>query len=81
MNTTERLNKAFQKAFDNESIRVTPIMTADDIEDWDSFTHINLIIAIEMEFGIKFKQNEIQNFANVGELIHSIEAKLAAAGK
>ena len=81
MNTIDRLNKAFQKAFDNESIRVTPIMTADDIEDWDSFTHINLIIAIEMEFGIKFKQNEIQNFANVGELIHSIEAKLAAAGK
>ncbi len=81
MNTIDRLNKAFQKAFDNEFIRVTPIMTADDIEDWDSFTHINLIIAIEMEFGIKFKQNEIQNFANVGELIHSIEAKLAAAGK
>jgi len=80
MNTTDRLNKAFQKAFDNESIHVTPAMTADDIEEWDSFTHINLIIAIEMEFGIKFKQNEIQNFANVGELIHSIEAKLAAAG-
>jgi acyl carrier protein len=80
MNITDRLNKAFQKAFENESIHVTPAMTADDIEEWDSFTHINLIIAIEMEFGIKFKQNEIQNFANVGELIHSIETKLAAAG-
>jgi acyl carrier protein len=81
MNTTDRLKKAFQKAFDNESIHVTPAMTADDIEEWDSFTHINLIIAIEMEFGIKFKQNEIQNFTNVGELIHSIEAKLVATEK
>jgi acyl carrier protein len=78
MNTTDRLTKAFRKAFDDNSLELSANTTANDIDDWDSFTHINLIIAIELEFGIEFKQNEIQNFANVGEMIHSIETKLSA---
>ena len=77
MNTAERLTKAFRKAFDNDLIELTPATTADEIEEWDSFTHINLIIAIELEFGIEFKQNEIQSFANVGELMRCIEMRLS----
>jgi acyl carrier protein len=76
MNTFERLTHAFRKAFGNEEIVITVNTTSNDIEDWDSFTHINLILAIEHEFGIEFKQNEIQRFANVGELANSIEKKL-----
>jgi len=47
------------------------------VDEWDSLSHINLMIAIELEFGIEFDQSEIQNFANVGELMASIEDKLA----
>ena len=81
MDTTERLTKAFRKAFDNDTIELTANTTANDIDDWDSFTHINLIIAIELEFGIEFKQSEIQNFANVGELIQCIEGKLSSGDR
>jgi acyl carrier protein len=76
MNTLERLTHAFRKAFGNEEIVITENTTSNDIDDWDSFTHINLILAIEHEFGIEFKQNEIQRFANVGELVNNIEKKL-----
>jgi acyl carrier protein len=78
MEITERLTKVFRKVFDDESIVLRPEMTADDIDGWDSLSHINLLIAVELEFGIEFKQNEIQSFANVGELMQSIEKKMAA---
>jgi acyl carrier protein len=67
----------FITVFDNDSIRVTPQLTADDVDEWDSLSHINLMLAIELEFGIEFDPSEIQTFANVGELIASIEKKLA----
>jgi len=77
MNIEERLNRVFKTVFDNESIEINPELTADDVDEWDSLSHINLMIAIELEFGIEFDQSEIQNFANVGELMTSIEEKLA----
>jgi len=80
METIERLTPVFHKVFDNEDIVLTPELTADDVDEWDSMSHINLMIAIELEFGIEFDQSEIQTFANVGELITTIERKLALAG-
>jgi acyl carrier protein len=80
MDITERLTKVFRKVFDDESIILSPELTANDVDGWDSLSHINLLIAIELEFGIEFKQNEIQRFANVGELMQSIEKKLAEKG-
>jgi len=77
MDITERLTRVFRKVFDDESIVLSPELTANDVDGWDSLSHINLLIAIELEFGIEFKQNEIQSFANVGELMKSIEKKLA----
>lgn len=77
MNIEERLNRVFKTVFDNESIEINPELTADDVDEWDSLSHINLMIAIELEFGIEFDQSEIQNFANVSELMTSIEEKLA----
>ncbi len=77
MNIEERLSKVFATVFDNDSIEITPELTADDVDEWDSLSYINLMIAIELEFGIEFDQSEIQNFANVGELMASIEEKLA----
>lgn len=51
-------------------------LTANDVDAWDSLSHVNLIIAIEIAFDIEFKQSEILNFANVGELKQSIIKKL-----
>ena len=76
MDIQERLTKVFRTVFDNESITLTPDLTADDIDEWDSLSHINLMLAIELEFGIEFSQSEIQNFSNVGELLECVKTKL-----
>jgi len=76
MDIQERLTKVFRTVFDNESITLTPDLTADDIDEWDSLSHINLMLAIELEFGIEFLQSEIQDFRNVGELIECVKTKL-----
>lgn len=64
----DRLNRVFRDVFDDNSIRVTPQTTADDIDDWDSLEHITLISAVEREFRMKFKMGEISSMRNVGEM-------------
>lgn len=68
----EKLNEVFRDVFDDESIVVTDTTTANDIEDWDSLEHINLIVAIENKFQIKFKMNEVTGLKNVGEMVDVI---------
>ena len=68
-NIYERLNAVFQDIFDDESITVNENTTAADIEDWDSLEHINLVVAIEEEFGMKFKMSEVTGMKNVGEMV------------
>lgn len=68
----EQLNEVFRDVFDDEDITVNDATTADDIEDWDSFEHINLIVAVEQEFGIKFTMGETTNMKNVGEMVNII---------
>lgn len=70
-----RLNKVFQDVFDDDSIKVTPKTTADDIDDWDSLEHITLINAVEREFKIKFKMGEISSMKNVGEMAQIIASR------
>ncbi|MGC9384637.1 MAG: acyl carrier protein [Kosmotogaceae bacterium] len=76
MAITEKLTQVFREVFDDDTLVLTDKMTADDVDAWDSLSHVNLMIAIEIAFRIEFKQNEIQSFANVGELRKSIEEKL-----
>ena len=64
----DRLNRVFRDVFDDETIRVPPNTTADDIDDWDSLEHITLISAVEREFRMKFKMGEISSMKNVGEM-------------
>ena len=73
----ERLNSVFQDVFDDESIEVTETTTADDIEDWDSLEHINLVAAVEKEFKIKFSMGQIVSMKNVGEMINIMLEKLS----
>ena len=68
----EGLNEVFQDVFDDEGIVVTENTTSDDIEDWDSLEHINLIAAVENEFAMKFKMKEVSSMKNVGEMIDII---------
>lgn len=64
----EKLNEVFQDVFDDEEIIVTDTTTSDDIEDWDSLEHINLIVAVENCFGIKFNMGEVTTMKNVGAM-------------
>ena len=70
-----RLNAVFRDVFGDDSISVTPSTTSDDIEDWDSIEHINLIGAVESEFGMRFKMREVSGMKNVGEMIAIIQER------
>lgn len=72
----EKLNKIFIEVFDDDSIEISDSMTAMDIDDWDSLSHITLISTIEEKFDVKFKFDEITSLKNVGEFISCIESKL-----
>lgn len=77
-NLYEKLTEVFRATFEDSSIELTPKTTADDIEGWDSLSHVNLIMAVEIKFGIDFTMKETLSFANVGDLAACIERKLAA---
>ena len=68
----ERLNPVFWDEFDDESIRVNDDTTSNDIEGWDSFEHINLIVAIEDEFQFKIPMGKVVTMKNVGEMVDII---------
>ena len=78
MNTNEiipRLNEVFRDVFGDPSISVTSATTSADIDDWDSIEHINLIGAVESEFGMRFKMREVSGMKNVGEMISIIQER------
>lgn len=71
----ERLNAIFRDVFDDDEIEVVPETNSETIEDWDSLEHINLVVAIEKEFGLKFSMDEVTGMANVGEMVEIIKAR------
>lgn len=71
-----KLNEIFCDILDLEDLELTETSNANDIEEWDSLNHIQLIVAIEKEFKIKFTSLEIMKWKNVGEMVNSIEEKL-----
>jgi acyl carrier protein len=78
MDVKANLNAVFQRVFDNNKIMIFDEMTANDVEEWDSLAHINLIMEIEAEFNLRFTVNDIVGLKNVGDMIQLIEKKLAA---
>ena len=72
----DRLNNVFRDIFDDDSIVVTAETTSNDIEDWDSLEHINLVVAVEQEFGMKFNMNEVTTMKNVGEMVEIIKSRM-----
>ena len=76
MDILKELQPIFQDVFDDEDLVVTNESNAESIEDWDSLSHIRLVVAIEKQFGIKFAFGELQGLKNVGEMITLIEKKI-----
>lgn len=76
MNTTlETIQDILRSAFDEPALIIDEKMTADDIDGWDSLTHVAMIRSVEDAFQIKISFTEMINFKNVGDLIHCVNAK------
>ena len=77
MDIRKELQEIFRKVFFDDELVLFDEMTADDVEDWDSLSHINLITEIEKKFHIEFTTSEMMDAKNVGEFIGYIEEKLS----
>ena len=76
MNVLSKLQDIFRDVFDDENLVLTTETSSDDIEEWDSLAQINIVVACETEFGIKFDLNDITNIRNLKDIIDTIERKL-----
>ncbi len=70
-----RLTKIFHDVFDDDSIVVTPELTANDVDGWDSLTHIRLVLTVERAFGIKLTASQVGKLENVGDLVALIRQR------
>jgi acyl carrier protein len=76
-NILSQLEPIFRDVLDNSRLNLTRESNASNVAGWDSLAHINLISAIEQQFGISFTLGELQELKNVGEMIDLMERKLA----
>jgi acyl carrier protein len=74
----DTLASVFREVFENPEIELNPATTANDIDGWDSLSHVSLMMAIELRFDITFSRREIASYRNVGELVAAIDQKLGA---
>jgi acyl carrier protein len=76
MDILASLADVFRSVLNDENLELTDAKTADDIEGWDSIAHINLIFAIEEEFGIKFSTSDLEGLGSVSDLRKAIVRRL-----
>ena len=72
----QKLTAVFRDVFDNPTLEISESTTAQDIPDWDSITHINLVVATEKAFKISFNTKDVKALANVGDLLRLIELRM-----
>lgn len=70
-----RLTDVFRETFDNDEIVLRDTMTAEDVDGWDSISHIMLVLAVEKNFGLKLSAAEVGKLANVGQMIALLAAR------
>jgi acyl carrier protein len=75
-----RLTDVLRDVFDDETLVARPDLTADDVDGWDSFAHIRLMLTVERTFDVDFAASEISSLKNVGELADLISRSLKPAG-
>lgn len=75
------LTPIFRDMFENETLVLTPELTAANVPEWDSFNHINLIVAVEARLKIKFQTAELESMNTVGRMVDLIEKKLATQSR
>ena len=71
-----RVTEVFRDELELDDLVLTDETTADDVEEWDSLSHIQLVVALEKEFGLKFTSREILSWDNIGDLVDCINKKL-----
>jgi acyl carrier protein len=71
-----RLTEVFADVFDQDSISVSPTLSAKDVDGWDSINHIRLLLTVEKAFKIKFTTSEVGSLKNVGELVSLISTRV-----
>jgi acyl carrier protein len=74
----QQLTSLFRRVLDNEALVLTSQTTAPEVDGWDSLSHVQLVVAVEKHFKIKFTSKEIFSFKNVGDLCDAIRSKQAA---
>jgi acyl carrier protein len=77
MPVIDELKTVFETVFDQQDLTITPETTSNDVEGWDSMSHVTMLLAVEDHFNIEFKPYEIANLKNVGALVALVEKKLA----
>ena len=78
MDIYERLTPIFHDVFNDDNIVVTPDLTADRVEGWDSLGHVRLVVAIEQALKIRLSTTDMTGLENVGQLVAVIQKKLVA---
>jgi len=69
------LTEIFRDVFANQTLRLNAGMSAQDIQGWDSFAHVNIIVAAEARFGVRFRSSEVRHLTSVGDLVRVIQLK------
>lgn len=71
----EKLTTVFRDVLDEDDLVLTPAMTAEDVDGWDSLSHVRLVLAVSKAFGVKFSAAEVGRLKNVGDLVEMIQSK------
>ena len=79
VNVSQSILEIFQSAFNMPSLKLNPQMITGDLKAWDSFKNVEILLACEARFGIRFRSKEIDAIRSVGDLITACEQKLNAA--
>jgi acyl carrier protein len=72
-----KLDTIFQDILDDDELRLSPETTARDVENWDSLSHVRLMLTVEKSFGVKFSAAEIGRLKNVGSLVTLLQDRLS----
>ncbi len=76
-----KLTDIFQEVFDVHPLVLSSDLSAASVPEWDSFSHIHLVVAVETAFKIKFQTAELESIQNVGHLVEFVQAKLSAQSR